>query len=138
MKKMLFIVGMFLFSLGVSNVYGQSSSFVPIIVNIHVASGAGNVEKPKVSFYKMSNPTVVSDIYTWIDGLKMFEGSSSGDWYASVKEAGTYTIVFTGGSPLHTVSISNVKLDIDKGCYRLSVYVEPTIANSRITISGPN
>ena len=137
MKKMLFIVGLFLFSLGVSNVYAQSSSFVPLVVNVHVASGVGNVIKPRLSFYKVSNPSVATDINTFRDWTDMPQGSTSGVFYIPVQEAGTYNIAFTGESPLHTVLMSSIKLDVEKGYYNLDIYVEPITSNSRMTISGP-
>lgn len=134
MRKMLFIVGMLFISLGFSNVYGQAS-FVPIVVNVHVAAGTGKVLKPTLSFYKVSNPTVVTDFYDWYNREYFVEGSS-GVFYVPVQNAGTYNIVFNGVSPSHKVTKSNQPLEIGKGYYNLDIYVEPLTNSSRMIITG--
>lgn len=136
MKKMLLIMGMVFLFLGFSNVYGQTAPFVPVTVNVHIASGTGNVIKPKLNFYKFPNVTTPAYIYTWYDAPYMVQGSS-GSAYVAVPEAGTYYIAFQGENPLHTVIMSNVILQIEKGSYNLNIYVDPLNNNSRMTITGP-
>lgn len=136
MRKMLFIVGMLFISLGFSNVYGQAS-FVPVVVNVHVAAGTGKVLKPKLSFYKVSNPTAATDVFDWYNREYFVEGSV-GVFYVPVQNAGTYNIVFNGESPFHTVIKSNQFLEIGKGYYNLDIYVEPYTNSSRMTITGPH
>ena len=135
MKKMLFIVGMLFISLISSNMYGQAS-FVPVVVNVHIAAGTGKVLKPKLSFYKVSNPTEATDVYNWYNREYFVEGSS-GVFYVPVQNAGTYNIVFKGENPFHTVIKSNQLFEIEKGYYNLDIYVEPLTNSSRMTITGP-
>jgi len=137
MKKMLLIMGMICISLSFSNVYGQAS-FVPVVVNVHVAAGVGNVIKPKLNFYKLPNQTTPAYVYTWYDRPYFIEGASSSLFYVAVPEAGNYNIVFQGENPLHTVLKSNIRFDVEKGYYNLDIYVDPLNNNSRMTVSGPH
>lgn len=137
MKKMLLIMGMVFLSLGFSNVYGQTADFVPVVVNVHIASGTGNVINPKLNFYKLPNTTTPSYVYTW-HNRPYFVPGTVGVFYVAVPEAGNYYLGFQGESPLHTVVMSNVNFQIGKGYYNLDIYVDPLNNKSRMTLNGPN
>lgn len=139
MKRKLFILGVFFFSLCFSSLNAQTVDFAPVSITAYAAANGGDISNPKVTFYSVSNPTVPAYVCDWYGVNIIRAGGTTGVNYAAVPP-GTYNIEFTGTSNSSSCSytkvifMQNVKLEAGKHC-RLDAYVKCNNAESYFSLT---